>query len=116
MAMEAATTPAEALRIAHGKNAKISQQEVTMFQVQAVIALEAMGDPAAVDTLHALQQSGQGRTRIAAARAILKLLRSQRPAALPAPESQTNPQAGADEPPASQPVVMPALHTSGGKD
>lgn len=113
LAEQAVQDPERVLEKARGRSATVQQAEITSLQTLALLALERMGDTAAVDMIHPLLGSKRGAVRVAAARAILRLLRGHRappPAVEPAqkqpppvPQTQTKPS-------------RPALHIRGGKD
>jgi len=112
LALDALRDPEGVLRKARGANRAVRQHEITSLQTLAALAQENFGEKLVVDDLHPLLRSPRGAVRIAAARAILRLLRRYRPAdVLPEPPRQPEP---ASEP-SSQPV-RPKMRTAGGRD
>ncbi len=95
------------------RGVRINAAEYVMLQTHGAMALGHMGKLVAVDYLHPLLKHEGGKVRIAAAWAILQLLRDRRPAKAPVPP----PTAPPAEPQAGKPTRRPPpLHTSGGKD
>lgn len=106
MARQAILEPERMLKKAR-KGQPIRPEDIEIVRIQGVMALEHMGETAAVDDLHPLLRARSGELRVAAAKAVLRLLKEHRPPGSPqAPEEQ----------PDSQPVAKPPLHVSGGKD
>ena len=112
--LKALRDPEGVLRKARGKGAEIRKTEVVTLQTLAILGLEKLGDVLAVDLVHPLLSSKQGAVRVAAARAILRLLARYRPRGeVPAPAESGAPAAVG---PASRPARRPTLHISGAKD
>ncbi|KPK86260.1 MAG: hypothetical protein AMJ81_01725 [Phycisphaerae bacterium SM23_33] len=115
--LQAARDPAGVLRKGLRRGATLQENEIDNLQTLALLSLEQIGDPAAVDVIHPLLRSPRGPVAVAAARAILRLIRQYRPVAA-APEPVAKPPA--QPPPPTQPAATqpapPALRTSGGKD
>ncbi len=127
-ALQAALDPAGVLRAARPKDAEIRGVEVVGLQTLALVSLGRMGDPALVQKIHPLLSSQDGKVRVAAAKAILELLKGQPLTATPKATSRPAlPPAKTGGEPTVVPVTAPAptsepagtpspLRTSGGKD
>jgi len=127
LVLRSAVDPRGVLRSVLGRNAQIEARDVVTLQTLAIGALEKMDDKLDVNTLQPTLLAAKGSVKVAAARAVLHLLRDDRPgsgelrAALPTPEPA---EAAAPETPAPtslpaetvRPTPRPALHTSGAKD
>ncbi len=110
LALSAGLEPERMLRDAPTRQGvRITAPEYVMLQTHGAMALGHMGKLVAVDYLYPLLKHDSGKVRVAAAWAILRLLRGRRPAEAPA--------APTNAPQAEQPTrIPPPLHTSGGKD
>ena len=106
--------PEGILRKFRGKDARISSAEVTGLRVIAILATEYMPDPVVADTLAPFLRSPDGAVRVAAAKAILRLLRAYKPSADPLDRTKTTKPTIEDE--GGKPAVRPKLHSAGGKD
>ena len=129
IACRAAQDPRGVLRSVLGTRAKIETRDVVTLQTLAIGALEKMDNQLDVNTIHPLVRGARGPVKVAAARAVLHLLRDYRPtgdrlqAATTAPApAETAVAAPEAEQPTTQPIATvrpspkPKLHTSGGKD
>jgi len=117
-AMAALARPRVVLERARGRDADIREMEVIALQAQAALALGQMKNRLAVDALHPLLSSNRGSVRVAAAQAIMNLLRGYR---LAAPKAQPEPlppdvKTVPKQPDTAPALLPPKLHTSGGKD
>jgi len=111
LAIRSATKPADVLKRARGRGARITTNEVLSLQMIAIEALGHMKATAAVDDLHPLLRGPEGRVRVAAARTIMRLLRAYGRAA----RVEAKVRRATRTRPAGAPTTR-RLHTSGGKD
>ena len=116
-ARRALTGPRAMLQSVRGKRAEIRPAEVTALQTQAAMALGLMNHTRAVDDLYPLLESPRGAVRVAAAQAILRLLRAYRHTATTRPAPKTPAPKPKEPPPPVAPVApRPKPHTSPGRD
>ncbi len=111
--LECVTDPEGVLRKFRGKDARILSAEVTGLRVIAILATEYMPDTVVADTLAPFLRSPDGTVRVAAAKAILRLLRAYKSSADPLDRPKATKPA-IDE--GGKPAVRPKLHSAGGKD
>jgi len=113
LVLEAIKDPEGVLRQARGETAVVRTTEVSGLQTLAVMSLEHMGGEDAVATIYPLLESKRGPVRVAAARAMLRLLKRYRPAA---PDVTAPPKESAAAPKVTQPPPQQELHSAGAKD
>ncbi|MHC4717658.1 MAG: hypothetical protein ACYS5V_11860, partial [Planctomycetota bacterium] len=139
---QAVRDPEGVLRRETGRRGRVEAKDVTTLQTLAVRSLEQMDNELAVNMIHPLLRSGRGPVKVAAARAILRLLRaycpdtaarapspaplrtarSPEPAAAPTaqPTAPAPAPTAQPEPPTPQPTTRPRprpkLHSAGPKD
>ncbi|MDY7009823.1 MAG: HEAT repeat domain-containing protein [Planctomycetota bacterium] len=119
--LKAVSDPEGVLRKFRDKDVRIRPMEVTNLRVIAILALEYAPDPVVADTLAPYLHSPDGAVRVAAGKALLRLLQAYKslaePAEQPEPiEKPTTTKPGVEENEDSKLPVRPKLHSAGGKD
>lgn len=115
--LRAIADPKRVLRRFRGKDVRIRPMEVTSLRIIAILAMEYVPDTAVADTLAPFLRSPNGAVRVAAAKALLRMLRAYKLSAEPLEQpAATKPAVEENEDGKAPAPAKPRLHSAGGKD